>query len=337
MRSILTLAIAGLLLAGCRKDKEVTTDPNFIEFRATYNNADGSPTLRFQPGDLPARLRLNPSSSFVHSGECQKSMACLNLSDIRVEENGTPYEFIMENAETFEVVNGSPLRDLDNKLSISPVKTLDYVLVLDIGRSLGGNEALIKQYAGEFIDRIAANAATKSRVGLVVFSDVIESFKLSSDYAAAKAFIQSRKGGSETKLYQAVDTGLSLLEGSNAEAMALITFTDGLNNSWTDSNLYQSIDHVKNRLGSPIGGKFVSTYTIGLKGHPTYSPDEKVLKDLTRNGGISLIGKTAGEMDGIFKKMATSVSSVYTFTYSRNTSRLSAPIDLLFKLQLKSL
>ncbi|WP_439558320.1 vWA domain-containing protein [Dyadobacter sp.] len=337
MRLILTLAFACILLSGCKKDKEVVADPNFIEFRATYHNANGVPSLKFQSEDLGSRLQIDSNFGFTPSNNCEKSMACVSLSNVRLVEKGISYEILAENTETFEIVNGTPLRDLDNKLSSNPVSTLDYVLVLDIGKSLGANEAVVKQQASDFIDQIAASQKTKSRVGLVVFSDVIETFKLSSDFTAAKAFIQSRTGGNETKLYQAVDKGLSLLAESDAEAMALVTFTDGLNNSWTDAQLYQSIDYVKSRLNSPVKGKKISSYTIGLKGHPTYSPDESVLKNLTQNGGVSLIGKNTGELNTAFQRIALSVLSTYNLTYSRNTSQLSAPIELVFKLQFKSI
>jgi len=337
MKNAQIFALLLFLSVSCKQKDKVTPEENTTELKGIYNNTDGKGLLSYQLVNWPARVKIDPFQNSFQSINCSSDRICLSLPNVRFENDGVAYEVIRESTETFEILDGNVTRDVENQMIVTGLESLDFVLVLDLSNSLEADLPAVKKYAQEFIDQIAADRPPTTRVGLVVFSDVIDTLSLTTDFNAAKAFIENHGGGAETKLYESVDTGLKLLANSTAKGKAIITFTDGINNSWSDPKLYQGIEYVSNRLKTPIQSGSVSSYTIGLKKHPTYSPNEGVLKTLAQNGGIALISKNIVDLKTSFKNAARGVLAGYSLTYRRNNNLLSKPIELQFKLQFRKI
>ena len=109
----------------------------------------------------------------------------------------------------------------------------------------------------------------------------------------------------------------------NARARVIVIFTDGTNNSW-DDEAYSSINYVEQRLANMEG---LSAYTIGFIGKGDV--DKTALRRLAV-GGQSEFPESARDLEDVFNKFGSTISSLYTFEYNRNASRFSEPRRLQF-------
>ena len=323
-----------LLLLSCNCEEEEINELNIELFAEYENKINGQPTLTIDNSKIPEIVILNNVPTL--SSNCQNSRVCLTLSNVRFLQNGSAYEVLTEKSQTFEENSGSYIKDIENELITSKSRSLDFVLVLDISNSLGLDEPKVKQYAKEFIDKINLDLPN-SKVGIVVFSDKIESLPLGNDYNAAKNFIDNKSGANETKLFEAINIGLDLLNNSTADGIALLTFTDGINNSWSDPLKFQTNNFILNRLKQPINGIKVSSFCIGLAGATPTGALTSQLNELSLNGGFTEVAENSSVLQTTFTKFASSVSSVYNLTYNRNNSFTSTPINLKFNLVLRKL
>ncbi len=121
-----------------------------------------------------------------------------------------------------------------------------------------------------------------------------------------------------------MDTGIDMIEGSTADGRALVTFTDGKNNSWSEVTKYSTPDLVYNRLVAST----VSSYTIGLKGK-NEGVDEAELSRLAVRG-LFKFPSNITELSPVFQKFANSVAATYVLVYDRNISQIINPIKLRF-------
>lgn len=329
------LTFACFILISCKKSSNTQVTPEkTIQILATYDNSSGSPSLVIDASTLPPIVQgnLNPTTSST----CQIGRVCLNLTNVRFKENDNAYSLVTEKSKTYELIGSDYRLDVENTLITDQTRSLDFILVLDISSSLGTDEVKVKEYAKNFIDQIAAKTPN-SRVGIVVFSGNVETLPLTNDFNLAKNYFENKTGIDQTKLYEAIDNGYDLLQNSTADGKAIITFTDGLNNAWSDPIKYQTISYILNKLNQPINGGIVSSFTIGLRGTTPTGVDANSLSQLAMNGGISQIADNSTVLETIFSKFANSVSAVYTLTYNRNASLLAFPIQLKFELTLKKL
>src|SRR5690606_9149462 len=130
--------------------------------------------------------------------------------------------------------------------------------------SLGADVQSVKAYANDFID-IVFNENLNSRIAIVGFSQNVSIFPLSNNTTAAKNFVNSLQSQDATKLYEAIDAGIDILDASIFDGKALIVFTDGRNNAWSTSE-FETSQHIRNKLITPTqNGVLISVFTIGLE------------------------------------------------------------------------
>jgi Mg-chelatase subunit ChlD len=338
LRAILVFCI----LTGCSKVFDGEVIPyykklylygNYSNFTVNSNRTPIGPALALDLSKTSRAVQISTGQAPTVTNAANNRVL-LSFNNVRFRDELGIYEKLSVVTEEFR--NGKWESDVENTLDVRPTQSLDYILVLDQSSSLGtGDAALVKQYANQFIDNVAAKGIA-ARVGVVAFSDRIESMPLTqpASYATVKAFINQRQGTDATKLYEAIDTGINLLSASNAEGRALVVFTDGRNNAWSDTK-YQTVQYISGRLAQSGVNRVskISSYTIGLEGKG--GVDRDALASLAQNGGISEIASDGGALDKVFQKFAASVTTVYSLVYNRNNSPLSELLPLRFSITTK--
>jgi Mg-chelatase subunit ChlD len=186
------------------------------------------------------------------------------------------------------------------------------VMVLDASASLGDDFAKVKHYASSFITNVLAEIPN-ARIGIVDFSDEINSFPPTNNKTALQNYIASIEQGPFTSLYEAVDRGINMLDNATAEGKTLLIFTDGTDNN---SNPELTPSYLLAKLNNSSGGIRINSFSIGLEGRG--GVDKPVLEDLAANGGTAAFPKNIDELGKVFEKFSSSISNVYNLTYVRN-------------------
>lgn len=252
----------------------------------------------------------------------------MTFPNIRIEDNLGVYQIeSSDDIITEELREGRWVEDVENYLQASYAQNLDVVLVLDVSSSLGNDVELVKRYARDFVNTLF-DENPNSRVGIIGFSEEIYALPLTDNSSDVVDFIDDLEENKDaTKLYEAVDRGLDLIESSTSEGRAILTFTDGRNNSWSSAD-YETPDMVSSRLNSMD----ISSYTIGLTGRG--GVDESTLKNFAVNG-LFEFPKTTEELLKVFNKFASSFIATYLFVYDRNSSPITNPIELRFRIKVR--
>ena len=254
----------------------------------------------------------------------------MQFPNIRIEDELGIYKIeFTEDVITEELREGEWIQDVENNLQAFYAQSLDVVLVLDLSSSLGNDVGFVKEYAIDFINLLFIENPN-SRIGIVGFSEYINSLPLTSNKTSAINFVINLVENQDaTKLYEAMDRGIDMIENSGSEGRALVTFTDGRNNSWS-SVKYETSSSIYNRLNFTN----INSYTIGLTGKG--GVDESVLQKLAVNG-LYEFPETTNDLLKVFNKIANSVVSTYLFVYDRNSSPITNPIKLRFRIKVKLL
>jgi hypothetical protein len=329
-------ALVAVFMLGCKKGSIEPYYQQFV-FQGKYiKTGAGINTASFtiDNATLPRQIQI-PTNQQPSPSVCQTNRVCLTINNVRLKDELGIYNIEKQaDVVTEELRNGKWEQDLENKLSITKTQNLSVVLVLDYSSSLGQDIIKVKQYASSFIDYINQQN-NGAKVGIVTFSNTVNTYPPSSNYSLVKNFLNSQPAGAdETKLYEAMDAGINLFQNSTAEGKALVTFTDGRNNSWSQT-IFSTETAVRNKLNQTIGNpaSLISSYTIGLNGKGGI--DESTLSALAVNGGISAIAPDADKLEKLFTKFANSVSAIYTMVYNRNASIISNDIQLRFVVNTK--
>lgn len=319
----IVLLLLSTLLSSCEKVFFGEIDPynKQLFLYAEYSNTAGNnPAINLDLNASSKAIQINPANTaaFIANGRIN-----LEMSNIRIADALGTYK--INTIQTEEYRNGQWEGDKENFLRSQSAKELDVVLVLDVSSSLGSDVNDVKRYAIDFVNSLFAENPN-SRIGVVGFSENIEILPFTTDRSLANSFIDGLSGGNATKLYEAMDMGINIIESSSADGRAIVTFTDGKNNSWSDPQKYSNSNLVYNRLLASQ----VNSYTIGLKGK-NEGVDETELRRLAVRGLYSFPTSTT-ELNDVFKKFANSVSAAYLFIYDRNVSQILTPIKLRFLL-----
>lgn len=316
-----------LSINSCFKNGEI--DPYYSEL---YLYAD----YTYLPGDLPQiEINLQQSSSAIKIDTGGVSIAIsasrveMNFHGIRIFDELGVYEIL--DIVTEEYRDDKWEVDVENFLKAEKTAKLDFVLVLDVSSSLGADVYNVKQYAKSFI-RLVFEENPESRIGIIGFSESVYIFPLSNNISNAYSFIDNLEIDKDaTKLFEAIDNGIDLLFNEDSEGKALVTFTDGRNNHWSDEAKYSSANYIVDRINQPTANNvMISSFTIGLEGKGGI--DENALRSLALNGGIYNSTSDIETLEKIFDKFANSVASIYTFSYDRNNSHISK-LNIRFKIQ----
>lgn len=124
-----------------------------------------------------------------------------------------------EEAEVTLNITGTP--------PVNVVKPNDVILIIDRSGSMSQENKMnaAKEAAKNFIDLIDF---TKHRVGIVDFSSDAKQFDLTTDGAAAKAYIDTLSAGGATATGDSIDKAMELLANHRPEAQPVIVLmTDG--------------------------------------------------------------------------------------------------------------
>jgi hypothetical protein len=189
------------------------------------------------------------------------------------------------------------------------------VLVLDMSTSLSGNIESLKDYAKNFANTVV-NSSDESTVAVVFFSDrdAIQStrFYTSEDIQLLDFIIDNFNNFQQrTALYQAVETGIELLEGLDFEGIkSLVAFTDGGDN---DSNN-------PTELLDQITSSDIEKFAIGLRGTDFQASG---LEAIVNQASNFVVADNIIALENIFRIVAKGVVSVYEIRYTRSDQLLS--------------
>lgn len=223
--------------------------------------------------------------------------------------------------KTSEFTNDDWRQDSENFFISYYSQNFSLVIVVDVSSSLGSNVRNLKNTVIEVVANVFRENPS-AKIGIVGFSQNIYQLAPTTSPVSVINFINSLpENQNATRLFEAMNTGVTLLKNTNSNEKALITFTDGINNAQS-SALFENSSYISSQINSLK----VLSYTIGFKGKE--GVDEQTLKSLAQNGGQYSFPETFDEVDKIFKKFTNSAISTYSLYYNRNSSPVSKPISL---------
>jgi hypothetical protein len=226
-----------------------------------------------------------------------------NITRVNIEERGN-------NEPCFFVQNEFNLSDSSFDTDIASV------LVLDMSTSLLGNITQLKEYAKDYANTVV-NSSDGSTVAVVFFSDrdAIQStaFYTSSNIGQLNTIIDNFSNFQErTALYQAVQTGINLLESLPFTGeKSIVAFTDGGDN---DSNN-------PSQLIAEINASDVEKFAIGLRGGDF---QESGLREIVSQTSNFVVADNINDLENIFATVSRGVISVWQVRYSRSDQLLSS-------------
>jgi hypothetical protein len=212
-------------------------------------------------------------------------------------------------------------------MQFDQVQDIAVIMVLDASASLGDDFTNVKAFAYDFIKKVFADIPS-AKVGIVDFSDEIHSFALTDNSTALSSYLESIEQGPFTTLYEAMNLGIQMLNNTQAESKALLTFTDGTDNNSDPQYTPAYLINEMNKGLIPI-----SSFTIGLDGNGGI--DKPVLDVLAVNGGASAFPGNINELETVFDDFSQGISTVYQLTYIRNQQVIPStdPAKLRFVLK----
>jgi Mg-chelatase subunit ChlD len=207
----------------------------------------------------------------------------------------------------------------DEEFNVSPPQRLTkiaVVLVLDVSESLGNKFGAIKEMAQNFTSEVFKKSA-HARIGIVSFATDISVLNCCEDSAIVKSFINNTTQGHYTALYDAMLTGIEMLDtisAKDAEERALVTFTDGRNNyGITDPDSVKKVLEESNFK--------INSYVLGLEGKGSTNIDENTLNKLAHNG-VFRKANTLEDLEKIFNTFSKAITEIYQITYCRNDQEI---------------
>ncbi|MEM1001546.1 MAG: vWA domain-containing protein [Bacteroidota bacterium] len=201
------------------------------------------------------------------------------------------------------------------------------VLVLDMSSSLSDNINELKDYAKNFATTVV-NSSDDSTVAVVFFSDrdniFATNFYTADNIQQLINIIDVYSGFAErTALYEAVQTGIELLENLNFDGIkSLVAFTDGGDN---DSNNPSA-------LLAQINSSEIEKFAIGLRGADFQSAG---LEAIVNENSNFVVADNIIALENIFRIVAKGVVSIYEIRYTRSDQLLSEDetIEIRFSFQ----
>ena len=180
------------------------------------------------------------------------------------------------------------------------------ILILDVSSSLGSDFETLKMYAKQFVNIIFENNPSNTQVGIIDFATDVHTFPLTSNVSELYSYIDSLQKGEYTRMYDAMQIGITQLLAVSVEGKAMVTFTDG-----RDNYSETTPDGVKTLLYD----SGIASYTLGLKGRGGI--EENALRQLAINGRYS-VASSMSDLERTFRFFAESFKSIYSVTYFRN-------------------
>jgi Ca-activated chloride channel family protein len=209
----------------------------------------------------------------------------LEQTDFTILDNGKPQEIVI-----FE----------------NSVQPFTVVVLLDFSASMTGHLKLLKEAAEEFLIRLLP--VDKGMVG--AFSSKIQfSGRFTNNRDALIGSLQDMQYGNETKLYDALDESIKLLEPIDGRRVILV-LTDG-----EDFGSRMGQGTVRERAQK----NDIMIYAIGFKssiGGQVSNPDRDLRKLADSTGGGYFELKRSDELGPTFTRVAQELHSLYTIGFS---------------------
>ncbi|MCB2220488.1 MAG: VWA domain-containing protein [Bacteroidetes bacterium] len=326
-----------VMIAGCGKDDDNNTTPKlktereYVLYIDFWNPDGNNPQISFDAENSSPEIRIDFDQTFAGVAE-PPNLTKVLIDNVRIiDANFINYQIDGITAYEFRNDINDWKIDVEFVMEYEPIGDLNVMLVLDASASLDDDFLKIKEFASNFVTRIFEESPS-AKIGIVDFSDVIHSYPLSNNENALIGYISGIEQGPFTTLYEAMNTGIDVLQQNQADGKAILTFTDGTDNNsdpqYTPEYLYQ-------KLTGDSSSILINSFTVGLEGNGGI--DKPVLEDLAANGGVARFPTTINELELIFEKFSESISNVYNLTYIRNQQLIpeEAPARLKFVFQAK--
>lgn len=326
---IFIITLIHFSIVGCTQHGEVTSVKKEFLLSVSYTNPNGSPSLTYNDKESNKGI-IFPSGPNFSGSNCEPKKICLSVNGVTLSDYLGQYTIEDVVIEEYSKTKGwEP--DRENKLSYEKSATLDAIVVLDLSYSLGEDVKKVKSNALVFVNKVFS-IVSDCRIGVVLFSDSTYLLPLTKDKNKITSFISNGiENQTQTRLYEAIDNGISLLVGSQAASKVLVTFTDGRNNGWSDPYKYKTPDYTLSNLQK----SGITSYSIGLEGTSATGVDFEILQSFSINGGRAIKVSNADKLQNAFDRIANSVTQIYSFTYKRNNSIEFDQIPLKFKIYAK--
>lgn len=281
----------------------------YIDF---WNTQGNNPQITFDAVNSSPEVKIDFSKQFAGVA-VPPNFTNVIIDNVRIiDNNDVNYQIDQITAYEWRADIDDWKVDVEFTMDYTQVQDLAVTMVLDASASLGEDIEKVKQYAANFVTHLLSEIPN-ARIGIVDFSDQIHSFPPSNNKTAILNYIASIEQGPFTSLYEAVNTGIDILEGMEAEGKTLLVFTDGTDNN---SNPEFTPDYLLQRLDNTSSDVRINSFTIGLEGRG--GVDKPVLEDLAANSGSAAFPKNIDELGEVFQKFSSSIANVYNLTYVRN-------------------
>jgi len=295
-----------------------------------WNESGTNPMITFDAANSSPEVKIDFSESFA--GVATGNLANVLINNVRIiDDENINYEITDITAYEWRTDLNDWKEDVEFIMDYSEVQDLSIVMVLDASQSLGGDFATVKNYANDFVSKIL-QVSSSTQIGIVDFSDDINTLGLSSNQQLLTDYINGIEQGPFTSLYEAMNTGIEMLNSSNADGKTLLTFTDGTDN---DSAPTFTSNYVLDLLVNDPNDVVINSFTIGLQG--AGGVDVPVLETLAANGGAAEFPNNIEELGTVFDKFSGSIANVYNFTYIRNQQIISESNKVSVKFEIAAL
>lgn len=322
--------LAMLSLVACDKNEDVPHLRSEFQLYIDFWNPNGSqPEISFDEANTSDAIRIDFDKTFGGSA-VENSFTEVVIDNFRIIDNSNVnYEISNITAYEYREELNDWKEDVEFRMEYETIEDMAVVLVLDRSESLGEDFAKTKEYAINFVSQIFAET-DQLQVGVVDFADEVNMTPLTSDVSAVTDYIENLEQGRFTTLYEAVNTGVNALQEVEAEAKAIIIFTDGTDNN---SNPEYTPQYLAEKIKTDEGKSKIISFTIGLEGKG--GVDRSVLNTLTVNGGVATFPRSVHELQGVFENFSRGIANVYNLTYTRNRQPIpeNNPVKLRFSIQ----
>lgn len=327
-KSLLVLSM--LSLVACDKNEEMPNLRSDFQLYIDFWNPDGShPEISFDETNTSDAIRIDFDKTFGGSA-VGNTFTEVVIDNFRIIDNtNANYEITNITAYEYRDELKDWKEDVEFRMEYETIEDMAVVLVLDRSESLGEDFENVKQYATNFVSQIFAET-DQLQVGVVDFADEVNMIPLTSNAAQVTDYIENLEQGRFTTLYEAVNRGVNALQEVDAEAKAIIIFTDGTDNN---SNPEYSPQYLMEKIKNDESKSKIISFTIGLEGKG--GVDKSVLNTLTVNGGVSTFPKSVNELQRVFENFSSGIANVYNLTYTRNRQPIpeNSPVKLRFSIK----
>lgn len=241
-------------------------------------------TLGQQPPTFRSGTRIVPVPTTVTDAS-GRLVPDLERADFSIFDEGKPAEIVL-----FE----------------NTIQPFTAVVMLDFSGSMTAHLDLLKQGTEQFLLRLLPQ--DKAQVG--AFSDkIMLSGEFTSDRDALIAALEDLQYGNPTRLYDAIDTGISELEGIEGRKVVLV-FTDG-----EDNKSKLGFDAVRDRAQQLD----IMIYAIGLRARmqgQVTSPDRNLRKLAEATGGGFFELRSTDDLGPTFTRVAQELHALYALGFT---------------------